>query len=334
MRSPRPQSTFDVGGNQYQLSACTGWHGEVRRSDHLDDLLHRAELAMRHAKRSDADISLFDDALAAHTRRGVELTEELNGAIDRGEISVKYQPVVSLHTGRVSEFEALMRWNNRRFGGITPGEFIPIAEDSGTIIRLGDFVLEAACRQVAVWRQNRSAVQGPPVRVAVNASARQMCDLAFPDRVGRLLAEVSLPADALTLEITETAVMDDLDASVKVLPSCAGLVWSGSTTGTSYSSMTHLRRMPVNVEDRLQLSPASEGPEHGDRRIDHQSRSQLRVGSSPKVSRRSRSSAARAAQLRRRPGLSVEQGGHPARLESCSRHLLHPATEARRRPGE
>ena len=197
--------TFDIGDSKYQLSACIGMT-LVERDDAFNstDLLHRADLAVQHAKRSsNTSVSLFDDALEAHTRRRVELNEELRGAIDRHEISIKYQPVVSLHTGRVSEFEALMRWNNRRFGAVTPGEFIPIAEDSGAIISLGDLVLDSACRQVAAWRLSRRDAQLPPVRVAVNASARQWCDLAFPERVRRILAEASLPADALTLEITE-----------------------------------------------------------------------------------------------------------------------------------
>jgi diguanylate cyclase (GGDEF)-like protein len=242
---------FDIGGSQYQLSACVGMT-LVRGDDPITapDLLHRADLAVQHAKRTaGASISLFDDALEAHTRRGVELNEELSGAMDRDEISVKYQPVVSLHTGRVSEFEALMRWTNRRFGPVTPGEFIPISEEAGTIIRLGDFVLETACRQVAAWRAARLDVQQPLVRVAVNASARQLCDLAFPERVRRILEESLLPASALTLEITETALMDDLDASVKVLAELRriGVELSLDDFGTGYSSMTHLRRMPVNT---------------------------------------------------------------------------------------
>jgi diguanylate cyclase (GGDEF)-like protein len=243
--------TIDIRGTQYQLSACIGTSIAVR-DDPINsaDLLDHADIALRHAKgTAGTSISLFDDALEAHTRRRVELNEELRDALDRGEISVMYQPVVSLATGRISAFEALMRWRNRRFGSVTPVEFIPIAEDSGLIIRLGDFVLDTACRQVGAWRLARSDGQHPLVRVAVNASARQLCDLAFPERVRRILVETSLPADALTLEITETAVMDDLDASVKVLADLRriGVKLSLDDFGTGYSSMTHLRRMPVNT---------------------------------------------------------------------------------------
>ena len=243
--------SFDVGGSQYQLSACVGMT-LVEGDDPISpaDLLHHADIALQHAKRTaGVSISLFDDALEAHTRRRVRLNDELRDALDRDEVSVMYQPVVSLATGKVSEFEALMRWSNRRFGAVTPTEFISIAEDNGLIIRLGDFVLDTACRQAAAWRSARKDVRQPSVRVAVNASARQVCDLGFPDRVIRILGEAGLPADALTLEITETALMDDLDASAKVLAELRqiGVELSLDDFGTGYSSMTHLRRMPVTT---------------------------------------------------------------------------------------
>jgi diguanylate cyclase (GGDEF)-like protein len=243
--------SFDIGGSEYQLSVGIGMT-LVEGDDPITsaDLLHRADLAVQHAKRTGGTkISLFDDALEARTRRRVELDEELRGAMDRGEISISYQPVVSLHTGRVSEFEALMRWNNRRFGPVTPGEFIPIAEETGTILRLGDFALDTACRQVAEWRLARRDLHEPLVRIAVNASARQLCDLAFPERVRRTLEAALLPPEALTLEITETAVMDDLDASVKVMADLRriGVELSLDDFGTGFSSLTHLRRMPVNT---------------------------------------------------------------------------------------
>ena len=241
---------LDVGGSPYQQTCSIGM-ALVAGDDPLNsaDLLYRADLALRHAKRAGIKISLFDDALEAHNRRRVEIDEELHGAIDRGELSVMYQPLVCLATGRVSEFEALARWNNRRFGPVTPAEFIPIAEDGGLIARIGDFVLETACRQVASWRSIRGGVHDPFARVAVNVSARQVCDLAFPDRVRRNLIAASLPADALTFEITETAIMDDLDASAVVMAElrAIGVKVSLDDFGTGYSSMTHLRRMPVNT---------------------------------------------------------------------------------------
>ncbi|MEY2400575.1 MAG: hypothetical protein QOJ08_686, partial [Ilumatobacteraceae bacterium] len=237
--------SVEVSGSRYQLSACIGVT-MAKSEDPINstDLLHHADIALLHAKRTDGiSISLFDEALEADTRRRVELDEELLGAIERDEVSVVYQPVVCLATGRVTEFEALARWTNRRFGPVTPSEFIPIAEDTGLINRLGDFVLETACRQAADWRSVIGEVQQPLIRVAVNASARQLCDVAFPDRVRRVLAAAALPAEALTLEITETAVMDDLDISVKVLAELRqiGVKLSLDDFGTGFSSLAQLR---------------------------------------------------------------------------------------------
>ena len=159
-----------------------------------------------------------------------------------------YQPVVSLATGRfgVRGAGALEQSSFRRRHSC---RVHPHRGGLGLILRLGDFVLDAACRQVAAWRLARNDAEHPPIRIAVNASARQLCDRAFPERVRRILVEASLPADALTLEITETAVMDDLDASVKVLADLRriGVELSLDDFGTGYSSMTHLRRMPVNT---------------------------------------------------------------------------------------
>lgn len=241
---------IEIDGSPYHVTGSIGM-ALVAGDDPITstDLLRRADIALAHAKRTaGVAISLFDTALEAHTRRRVEIVEELRGAIDRGELTVVYQPVVHLSTGRVSEFEALARWTNRRFGSVRPSEFIPIAEDSGLIARVGDFVLEAACRQLVTWRLAARRAGRPPVRVAVNASARQLCDLSFPGRVRRILHETALPADALTLEITETAIMDDLDASEIVLIDLReiGVRLSLDDFGTGYSSMTHLRRMPVH----------------------------------------------------------------------------------------
>jgi diguanylate cyclase (GGDEF)-like protein len=234
--------------SRYQLSASIGValvDGDTSLT--AADLLHRADIALYHTKRTrGACVSLFDDALQTHTRRRVEIAEELRGSIDRGEMSVVYQPVVSLASGMVSEFEALVRWNNRRLGPVGPDEFIPVAEDSGFISRLGDWVLDVACRQLASWREESPGVE---TGVAVNISARQLSDVSFPHRVRAILATALLPADALTLEITETAVMDDTEVSERVLEDLRvmGIRLSMDDFGTGYSSMSNLRRTPLNV---------------------------------------------------------------------------------------
>lgn len=191
-------------------------------------------------------ISMFDDALEAHTRRRVEIAEELRHSIVRGEMSVVYQPIISIASGQVSEFEALCRWNNRRFGQVAPDEFIRVAEEEGFISGLGDWVLSTACKQLAAWRTNFS---NEDLRVAVNVSARQLVDVTFPDRVRAIAAEADCPTSALTLEITETAVMHDTELSAHVLKGLRvmGVRLSMDDFGTGYSSMSNLRRSPLNV---------------------------------------------------------------------------------------
>ncbi|MEO8695935.1 MAG: EAL domain-containing protein, partial [Acidimicrobiales bacterium] len=237
-----------VGANHFQLNASIGaafFDGDDPIT--AVGLIDRAEIALRDAKRTPGlNISLFDDALAAHIRRRAEMAEELRHAIDRGEMTVLYQPVISLASGRLTEFEALLRWNNRHFGAVGPDEFIPVAEANGLIHVLGEWVLVAACQQLASWRA-QSFDDG--IAVAVNVSARQLSDDAFADRVRAILAAAELPSSALTLEITETAVMDDSDASDLVLQDLRqlGVRLSMDDFGTGYSSMSNLRRTPLDV---------------------------------------------------------------------------------------
>lgn len=237
-----------VAGTDYPVSVCVG-AAMVDGDDPItaNDLLRRAEVALHHAKSAPGmTISLFDHALEAHTRRRVEIAEELRHSLDRGEMSVLYQPMISIETGQLTEFEALLRWNNRRFGPVGPDEFIPVAEDDGFIGMLGDWVMTAACQQLVEWRKNPI---NEGLRVAVNVSARQLSDVKFPGRVRAILAETSCPANALTIEITETAVMYDSDVSDLVLEDIRelGVRLSMDDFGTGYSSMSNLRRSPLNV---------------------------------------------------------------------------------------
>ncbi len=240
-----------VDGSPYQLAGSIG--GAVLHGAEVltpTELLHRADIALFHAKRTPhLAVAFFDDALEARTVRRLDIEEELRGAIERGELSVVYQPMIDLGSGRISEFEALARWTNRRLGSVAPDEFITVAEDTGFIDELGDWVLEVACRQLAVWRACSAAADRGEMRVAVNVSARQLGDGQFPVRVGRTLAMTGIPAGALTLEITETALLDDLEVSEVVLTDlhALGVRLSMDDFGTGYSSMSNLRRMPLRV---------------------------------------------------------------------------------------
>jgi diguanylate cyclase (GGDEF)-like protein len=243
---------FDVGVGQSLVTSNIGIAMALGDDPVTSsDLLHRADIALYHAKASvGATISLFDDTLESNTRRRVEIVEELRGAIARGEMSVAYQPVVSLASGQVTQLEVLARWTSRRFGPVAPDEFIPVAEDSGMISSIGDWVLDVACKQLAVWRADEVR-RGLPAtaKLAVNVSAHQICDIGFPARVRGILLSTALPAEALSLEITETAIMGDLETSALVLRDLRdlGVDLSMDDFGTGYSSMSYLRRMPVST---------------------------------------------------------------------------------------
>jgi diguanylate cyclase (GGDEF)-like protein len=242
----------DFGVGQYVVTGSFGI-AVVSGDDPVtsSDLLHRADIALHHAKAATGGaISMFDHSLESETRRRVEIVEELRGAIARGEMFVAYQPVVSLASGQVTQLEVLARWTSRRFGPVAPDEFIPIAEESGIISSIGDWVLDVACKQLAVWRADEvRRGSAASARLAVNVSAHQVCDIGFPARVRSTLEKASLPADALSLEITETAIMDDLETSALVLRRLRdlGVDLSMDDFGTGYSSMTYLRRMPVST---------------------------------------------------------------------------------------
>ncbi len=177
----------------------------------------------------------------------MRLESALRLALDRGEFRVEYQPIVSLTTGAVARFEALVRW--RRDGRtVSPGDFIPVAEDTGLIVPLGAWVLQEACRQVARWR----AAGGPlaDLYVTVNVSRRQSADPGLVATVRRVLAETGLPASAVGLEITESAVMSDpaaVEQTVARLKRETGRRIAIDDFGTGYWSLACLRRFPIDL---------------------------------------------------------------------------------------
>ncbi|MGE0141615.1 MAG: putative bifunctional diguanylate cyclase/phosphodiesterase [Ilumatobacteraceae bacterium] len=241
--------TFDAGPRHFRLTASIGVAiAQPGESMTPTDLLRRADVALYHSKHhGGAMISMFDHALEARARRRSELHEELRFAIERDELRMEYQPIVRLSTGRVAEFEALLRWRSRRFGSVSPDEFIVVAEDTGLIGAIGDWVLRRSCRQAAAWRREHG--DHPAATVAVNVSARQLADNQFPARVRQILDECALAPSALVLEITQTAVMVDFDTSLRVLADLRriGVRLSMDDFGTGYSSLTYLRRIKVDT---------------------------------------------------------------------------------------
>lgn len=234
-----------VEGREVFLGASIGIVVSHDPAVRFQALLSQADMAMYEAKRHGRGRwHIYSPELGSRAARRVELEAMLRQAIDNGELCVHYQPQFDARTRRLVSAEALARWLPPE-GSVSPGEFIPVAEESGLIIAIGDFVLDSACRQVAAWRREgwRDA------RVAVNVSLIQLRQGGFVDSVRRSLGLHALPPEALELEITESAAMHDVDQHLGWMGALAklGVVLTIDDFGTGYSSLSQLRRLPVQT---------------------------------------------------------------------------------------
>jgi diguanylate cyclase (GGDEF)-like protein len=241
------QSPFVIGGRELFVSASMGI-ALGSSADQSETLIRDADAAMYRAKElGRARYEMFDQNMRIRLAERLRVENELRAGIDRGELCVHYQPVVELRSGRVAGAEALVRWNHPEHGLLLPGEFIDVAEESGLVRRLGDWVLGEACRQVAVW-QNASP-DSPPVTMAVNVSARQLSDPGFPHTVRKVIEATGIEPMSLTLELTESLVMDQNRSSLGALRALSelGVRLSLDDFGTGYSSLAYLQRLPLDV---------------------------------------------------------------------------------------
>lgn len=216
--------------------------------DDFDTLLKKADTAMYHAKQSGRSAYRFFAArMNAEAVAHLALRSGLHRALERGEFELHYQPQVSLNGGRLIGAEALIRWNHPERGLVMPGEFIPVAEDSGLIVPMGDWVLRQACRQAALWQ-----AQGHKLTMAVNLSALQFRRGDLEKAVGEALAESGLDPAALELELTESIMIQDHEAVMDMARRLGrmGVQLSIDDFGTGYSSMAYLKRFAV---DKLKI---------------------------------------------------------------------------------
>jgi diguanylate cyclase (GGDEF)-like protein len=205
-----------------------------------DDLLRNADIAMYRAKRSGSRAALvYEASMHTETMDALELGSDLYHAVTRGQLRLQFQPVVNLITGSAVAVEALVRWDHPERGVIPPTVFIPIAERTGVIIEIGEWVLRRSCVEAAQWR----ASSLPDLRISVNVSARQLDEPAFPDLVARVLRETGLPAGALTLEVTESVLMRDPQRTLASLDplKALGVRLAIDDFGTGYSSLSSLQ---------------------------------------------------------------------------------------------
>ncbi|RZA36255.1 MAG: EAL domain-containing protein [Lysobacteraceae bacterium] len=236
-------------GGEIALTCSIGTTALPQDGSDADALLNNAVTAMRHAKaQGRGAIVRFTPELRTEHGRRFTLESHLRRAIDQDELFVQYQPKVDLRSGRLAGFEALVRWRHPEYGIIPPDEFIPIAEESGMIVPIGEFVLRSAVTQLAAWRE-----QGLPLApVAVNLSARQFLQSDVIAMVSGQLRESGLSPALLELELTESVSMADPERSVVVMRGLGelGVMLSIDDFGTGYSSFAYLRRLPI---DKLKI---------------------------------------------------------------------------------
>jgi len=221
------------------IGVATGAYG-------ADDLLSHADVAMYRAKaQGKGRYAMFEAGMQAEVIDRLELEADLQRAIDRGELEVFYQPIIALGTGEMAGHEALVRWRHPTRGLMVPESFIPVAEETGLVVALGRFVLCEATRQAAEW----AATPGTELSMNVNLSGRQLEDPALLDDVTAILRETGLPAARLVLEITETVLMHDTEATIERLRAlrALGVRLAVDDFGTGYSSLRYLNRFPLDV---------------------------------------------------------------------------------------
>jgi diguanylate cyclase (GGDEF)-like protein/PAS domain S-box-containing protein len=276
---------FDVDGTEVFLGTSVGIAYHRPRSGDADgepqdgsravgslpspeSLLREADTAMYRAKeRGRGGIVVFDETLRSRTLRRLEIETDLRRALERGELVLHFQPVVDLATGTIRHLEALVRWHHPQRGLLVPVDFVSIAEDSGLIVPIGAWILEAACHQLGEWRAR--GVARTDLGVSVNLSGRQFSDPTLPDRLAAVLSATGLPPGTLTLEITESLLMDDVELSQALLGRLKDLEVRVAVDdfGTGYSSLSYLRSFPVD-ELKIDRSFVSGlGPAGGDEAI-------------------------------------------------------------------
>ena len=211
-----------------------------------DDLIRKADTAMYHAKeRGGSRFDFYTEDMNAAIQRRVALEDRLRSALEEDQLLAYYQPQYDLTRGRIMGAEALLRWKHPELGLVSPSHFLPIAEESGLIVPIGDWILRHACHQNAAW--NRGGHRG--LRVSVNVSSQQFLEAGFADAVRSALDDSGLPPVSLELEITEGSLLRDVEVTVNTLRSLKdlGVRLAIDDFGTGYSAMAYLKRLPIDV---------------------------------------------------------------------------------------
>ena len=239
---------FELLGREVFTSVSIGLVAGAPRYRQAEDVLRDADTAMYRAKAlGKARCELFDRSMLLAAEQQLQLQSELRRALERGELQLHYQPIVSLASRALCGFEALLRWHHPTRGVIGPSEFIPIAEENGLIVPIGSWVIGEACRQLRVW--DAEATCDPPLTISVNLSARQCRQSDLVAIVARVLDETSLAPERLKLEITESVLLEHTDAVLERLHAlrALGVQLGIDDFGMGYSALSYLQRFPFQT---------------------------------------------------------------------------------------
>jgi len=242
------EQAFNLNGNEIFTTVSIGIAHSSLGYENPEDLLRDADTAMYRAKSHGiSGHKVFDKTMHSQAMSRLHLENDLRRAIERREFVLHYQPIVSLDSGRLQGFEALVRWQHPDKGLIPPGQFIPVVEETGLIVPIGHWVMREACRQMREWQELYASDLRP--HISVNLSSKQFVQ---PDLVGQIravLEETGLDPRCLKLEITESVVMENIDTAVSLLREirALGIELSIDDFGTGYSSLSHLHRFPLST---------------------------------------------------------------------------------------
>lgn len=240
--------SFNLLGQEVYTTLSIGIALASDNSDQASDILRDAETAMHTAKaRGKARYEIFGRDMHGELMSRLKMETDLRRACERDELFVDYQPIVSLQNRTLIGFEALVRWRHPEFGLLPPKDFIPVAEETGQILTIGQTVLESACRQAREWLRTYPA--SPPLFVSVNLSVKQFNQPGLVENIASLLQEFNLPPRCLKLEITESVFSDNIEAAVGLLTQLRelGVQLSIDDFGTGYSSLSYLQRFPIDT---------------------------------------------------------------------------------------
>jgi len=262
------QAPVTIAGRELRPGVSMGLATSQNGRTAAEAILHQADLAMYAAKSAGKrQYAVYDAGMEDSAGERLALEHDLRRALEQGELTLHYQPIVALATGEIVEVEALVRWQHPSRGMVSPAEFIPFAEETGLIVPLGRWILEEACHQARAWQSDHP--DSPVLALSVNLSARQLAHPSFLDDLARVLRESGLSPQTLMLELTESAILRDTEIVIERLAEIKklGVRLAIDDFGTGYSSLSHLQRFPV---DRLKIDRsfvAGLGKTHNDTAI-------------------------------------------------------------------